>query len=187
MTTLRGLSRLIGASVGLAVLAIAGAAQASLIGQTITCSDTRFICSPSSAAVIEPGSEFTMAAGGANFTIDVGDMSVLISFASPIPASFPANSILTLGDLIWSNDPTATLTGITNFAALNINGLGSGDITAAGNTVMIDYSATSWGPPASVSFDLLTTPHGSRIPVPPTLALFLVALGGLGAARRRAG
>ena len=187
MKALRGLSKLIGASVGLAVLAMAGSAQASLIGQTITCSDTRFVCSPGSATVIEPGSEFTMAAGGANFTIDVGDMSVLISFASPIPAGFPANSILTLGDLIWSNDPTATLTGITNFSSSNITGIGAGNVTAAGNTVMIDYSATSWGPPASVSFDLLTTPHGSRIPVPPTLALFLVALGGIGLMRRRAG
>ena len=164
---------------------MAGSAQASLIGQTITCMDANFICSPGSATVIDPGSEFTMSAGEANFTIDVGDMSVLMSLASPLPTQFSVDFILELSDLIWSNDPTAQITGITNFAVLNIDGLDPADITAAGNTVVIEYGVTTWGTTSSVSFDLLTTPHGSRIPVPSTLALFLMALGGLGLTQRR--
>ena len=187
MTALRGLSKLIGASVGLAVLAMAAPAQASLLGQTITCVDTFFTCTPASATVIEPGLEFHLAtpAGFNIIEVDIGDMSVRMTLPAAVGGGgFTTPSQLTLGDLIWSNDLSATITGIANLTISNIAGLDAGDITTFANSVVIDYQDTEWQPDAFVSFDLVTT---HDVPAPPALAVFLIALVGLGVARRRAG
>ena len=183
--SLRKLSRLIGASVGLAVLAMAAPAQASLLGQTITCADTFFTCSPASATVIEPGPEFHLTDTGFNIIeIDVGDMSVRMTVPAAVGGGgFGLPFQLTLGDLIWSNDPSATITGIANLTISNIAGLDAGDITTFANAVVIDYNDTEWQPDAFVSFDLVTT---HDVPAPATLGLFLTALAGLGLMRRRA-
>ena len=101
---------------------------------------------------------------------------------------------VTLGDLFWSNDPSATITGIANFLVSGVgpdprggiiflDGLSQSDITTAANAVTIDYAFTRWDQGGFVSFDLVTT-H-SALPVPATLALFGLGLAGLGFATRR--
>ena len=52
--------KLIGASVGLAIMGVAGTANASLIGQTITCSGIGIWECGSSTAVVGGGSEFLL-------------------------------------------------------------------------------------------------------------------------------
>ena len=185
MSSLRRVSRLIGAAAVLAVLAMTAPAQASLIGQTITCADSFFICVPASATVIEPGVEFivekelTSAPNAPVFEIDVGDKSIRME---AVGGDEFGDIFLTLGDLIWSNDPSAEIAGITNFMSDSIDFLEESAITAIGNTVIIDYRDTEWlEPGAFLSFDLVTT----HVPAPATLGLFLMALGGLGVATRR--
>ena len=85
---------------------IAGAAQASLIGQTVTCSDNgafaNATCQPGSASV-GPGPEFeifTAIASAPLWSIDVGADSITMTFLGlSVGASDPAR--VTLGDLFW--------------------------------------------------------------------------------------
>ena len=188
----------LGLSVALFTTLFAGGAMASLLGQTVTCSTagaTGNICSSPTATVVDGATlEFAIQSsdGSANFLdIDISGDSVMIS--APAAFTTAAVSTVTLGDLFWSNDPSATITGIANFLVSNVgatrgggifaNGLVESDVTIAANSVTIDYSFTDWGPGGFVSFDLVTT-H-SVLPEPATLALFGLGLMGLGLAARR--
>ncbi|MEM7224828.1 MAG: PEP-CTERM sorting domain-containing protein [Pseudomonadota bacterium] len=123
--------------------------------------------------------------GDALFAIDLDDRSITMSNISGFNvANGDLALTVTLGNLVWSNDPAATITGIENFVATGITGGEPGDVTTQTNGVVIDYRVTVWSVGASLSFDL-TTSHGGAIPEPGSLALFLVALGGLGFMMRR--
>ena len=188
----------LGFAAGLLALCFAGAAQASLLGQTVTCSSESLFnlsCSSPTATVTDGGTpefELQSSSGSALFGIDVSGDSVLMTGLTSLAIGGP--NLLTLGDLIWVNDPGATITGITNFLVSGVTeqfvGIGDGlvesDVSFAANSVTIDYTSTDWSDGAFVSFDLVTT-H-SALPEPATLALFGLGLAGLGfvARRRRA-
>ena len=192
----------LGLSVALFTTPFAGGAMASLLGQTVTCSTASPVngntCSSPTAMVVEGGTpEFVIQGFGGSadlLEIDISGDSVLIR--APLAFRTAGVNTVTLGDLFWSNDPSATITGIANFLVSGVgpdprggivflDGLSQSDITTAANAVTIDYAFTNWDQGGFVSFDLVTT-H-TALPEPGTLALFGLGLTGLGLAARRRG
>ena len=196
-----------GFAAGLLALGFAGGAQASLLGQAVTCQVTAGIsvddfCSPSTATVTDGGTpEFKIrevtrinpvtVIVNDFFTIDISGESVAITNVfGRLEFTSLEGYLVTLGDLFWSNDPTATITGIANVLVSGVvpnfgDGLVESDIAIAANAVTLDFRGTVWSQGDFVSFDLVTS-H-SALPEPGTLALFGLGLAGLGFAawRRR--
>lgn len=179
------------ATAALLSFGMAGAAQASLIGQTVTCSDNgafaNATCQPASA-IVGAGPEFeifTAVVDGPLWSIDLGADSITMTFVGlAVGASDPAR--VTLGDLFWSNDPTAKIVGIANFNAVGVTGISESAIAVSDNSVAIAYLPspfTIWNQGNFISFDLVTS-H-DELPEPATLALFGFGLLGLGFAARR--
>lgn len=143
--------------------------NASLINQTITCenstpsSDPTMVCG-SPSAVVGAGVEFTLTNSfSQSLTVDVDESSVRIAAT----ASAQAIKTLTLGDLIWSNDPSAIITGIDNLVLSGISG-DTPIVTTLANSVSIDFgnSSTIFAAGSFMSFDLVTTHTSVPAPVP---------------------
>lgn len=178
-----------GFAAGLLALGFAGGAQASLLGQTVTCErgpSSFGICTSPTATVMDGGvPEFTLRNifGDITYSIDLLDDRIVMTALRFVSTSW--SQLVTLGDLISANDPNATITGITNFLVSGVEprpGVGDGlvesDVSFTANSVTIDYSLAAWTPGDFVSFDLVTTQ--SVLPEPASLALF-----GLGLAARQ--
>ena len=173
----------------LLALSFSGAAQASLLGQTVTCTGGSLACKPLAGGVVGAGTEFELVDTifGQEFGvwgIDLGENSIsMLNIAGPGSyGDFPGFTF-TLGDLFWSNDPTATITGIANFTSDGTTGMDADDVSVAANALTIDYGGSIWQTGSFISFDLVTS-H-SALPEPATLALFGLGLLGLGVALRR--
>ena len=164
-----------------AMFGFAKSADASLMGQTITSSAGGSLVCDVPSNTVTAGVEFAVSPGGRFVDVDVGDQSVLVSNLGPIRGFGNFSFTISLGDLFWSNDPLASIIGITNFSS-SVSGLIETDITTGPNSLTIDINNTSWVRFASVSFDLVTT---HSVPEPTTLALFATSLAGLGFMMRR--
>lgn len=141
---------------------------------------------PRTPSTVGAGIEFSVDGDrGTIWAVDISDSSIQLTSgvtADPPPNPPGSTGLLTLGDLFWSNDPTATIIGITNFQSNNVT-VTENDITALANAVQIAYT----GPLIAdgfFSFDLLTT-HGAAVPEPGMLSILGFGLAAVGLARRR--
>ena len=93
-------------------LLLTSTANASLIGDTVSCSYA-FItraCSDTMAEVIDPGIEFQL---GTQLSVDVGESSILISEIAGTFGLPGADEILTIGDMQWTDSPAGFISGVT--------------------------------------------------------------------------
>ena len=178
----RSLSKLVGGFIGLAFLGMAGSANASLIGDTVSCSVTgggSFDCTPSSA-VVGAGTEFGV--GNSSFPnaigVDLGAASVDLLF------NFTGNlnrTIINLTDLDWVG-AKGFLTGATLDSTSRIIGLSQSDLTTGPDSLIIDLRGTRFLRNATASISLQTV---HAVAEPATLGIFGASLLGLGLMVRR--
>ena len=178
------------ATAALLSFGMAGTVQASLIGQTVTCSDSGTVLDTrcdAPTAIVGAGAEFEIFSellGSSIWSIDLGAESITMAYAGSGSTTSGLNAQVTLGDLFWSDDPGATIVGIANFMAVGVLGVTESDITVNDNSIVIAYLPRQWATGNFISFDLVTAP-GLQLPEPATLALFGFGLMGLGFAVRR--
>ena len=88
---------------------LVGRGEATLIGDTVNCSENLNVteCSPASATV-GSGPEFALAFGFDRFTIDVQDSAIVLDVVMAWSGS--PTGRFTISDLDWVNDPEGEIT-----------------------------------------------------------------------------
>ena len=159
-------------------------ANATLIGDTVTCDvepASLYTCS-SPTAVVGAGVEFVvdLVAAPPTFDIDIGASSIsMTNTGGGLGAG--AGELLTIGSLNWLGLASSSIIGVANFMTAGTAGMEIGDISFAGDTIMIDFdSGASWATDSYISFDLIFA-----VPEPAILSLMAIGLLGLGLVRRR--
>ena len=166
---------------------MAAPAQASLIGDTISCeiTPTPFWVCDNPTAVVGAGAEFELdipqSPTDFGFLVDVGAESVRLSSNEDNIFGLGANEFLTLSDLDWVG-MIGEIVGIENFSFGGVTGMDSSDISFSEHSVMIDLHDTEWSPDSFIYFDLQTR---HRVPEPGVLGLIGLGLAGFMIARRR--
>ena len=184
--------RRLGVLVGAAVIALgtAGAAQASLIGQTVNASfDTIFggvSITPGSATVSATGPEFLLGVGtGRGIVIDVQDSFIEFQYNDVRNAAFGIDRLsVTLTGLTWAQYPDGIIgVDVTEFDDPNSrNGFGVSTASFTASSLTLNLNG-HWDAQDRVRIDLITGPV--QLPEPASVALFGVGLLGLGVAVRR--
>ena len=189
MKTIRGLSKPFGAVVGLVLLAIAGNAKATLIGDEVT-----FAYLPRSAegtTGIVGVDTFTAGAPfDSIFTADIGASSIRLGIElAPTGASVgfldASFQVLFFASLDFLGDPPATFVDAA-LVDTNVANLTQDDLTFGDVLFEIFIGDTEWRNNSFVEIDLIS--EGTVVvdlPAPMSLALFAIGLGGLGAMMRR--
>ena len=169
---------------GLAALAFFGfasPAQASLIGDTVTCAQTGtgiFSCNQPSAVVVDPGIEFIVTVIG----VDIGANT--ITYTNNLGSEFFTGSTeVLLGSLEWFPALVGEIIGFELTTAVGVTNVDVSDFDVLAHSVNARFDdGNTWSPDAQI---VLTLQTSHDVPEPGSLALLGVGLAGLVLARRR--
>lgn len=166
------------AAAALVALPMSTPAQAaSLIGNTVTCTQTNnlssFSCSAASATV-GTGQEFGVGAGQSSFALDFDATSLTISNVS--------GGIITLGQTIIALNNISSAFTSTSFLNSTISGFDASDVTLSNGLLTLDFRGTSWQASSTASIALATA---AAVPEPATWATMLLGFGLIGGIMRR--
>ena len=175
-------------SVSLAFVILLGAvplaAEASLVGDSVTCTAGNLTCSPTTAIVGGGGgTEFILSQIGGLFSVDVAASSITLGNIAEVGLQvdngvgfFPSFGDLdsSLGDLV----------GVSVTTSAGVIGIDASDLSFTADSVTIALDGSRWpdGSTATISL-IFGTP--TAVAAPATLLLVGVALVGVGAWRRR--
>jgi hypothetical protein len=154
-------------------------AQASLLGDTATCSVQATACSPASAVITEPGSEFTIANAGITLLdIDIAASRFTLTVANEV-GGFGSSFQVALQSL---DDSAGPITGIANVTSSNLFAE-TAQFNFQPTAVFVNLGGVALAGPGDgvISFDIVTTP----IPEPSSMALLAAGLGLVGVTLRR--
>ena len=178
------------AAAALLIFGAAGAAQASLIGQTVTASfdgSPAWSLNRTSATVSAIPREFIFTlAPGRQIIVDVQDSAIDLQYNNISSVFFfIGNLSITIGGLTWAPDPDVILgVNVTDFADPNsLGGFGSNTASFTDSSVTLNLGGV-WDGRDRLRIDLITGPS-QQLPEPASLALFGLGLLGLGVAIRR--
>nr|WP_194954705.1 PEPxxWA-CTERM sorting domain-containing protein [Sphingopyxis solisilvae] len=166
------------AAAALVALPMSTPAQAaSLIGDTVTCTQTNslstFSCSAPSATV-GAGQEFGVGAGQSAFSLDFDATSLTISNVS--------GGIITLGQTIIALNNISNAFTSTSFLNSTISGFDASDVSLSNGLLTLDFRGTSWQASSTASIALATA---AAVPEPATWATMLLGFGLIGGIMRR--
>ncbi|PWS36369.1 hypothetical protein DFH01_14455 [Falsiroseomonas bella] len=167
------------------------AEAASLVGTSVTATDTFWTVGPAATAVVGNGIEFTLSLFGVDgFTVDVTADAIVMTgiYSLADPHNLTSPFLLTVGDLNFG--PGLVITGV-NFSTsqtigglLGSDGLVASDVSFTTDSVSLNYNFVSWPRGASVTLTFDLGP-AATVPEPASLMLLGFGLAGLAATRRR--
>lgn len=174
-------NRVAGVIAGGFLLCAATAANASLIGDTITVTNESPLGTIlNSQFVVVTEANEAVSLGGAAFA-DINAASIEIIWTRGVATrNGPFNGYV-FSDLDWLPD-AGSIVGVS--LVTNIDGITMQDVTFTADSVAIDTEGTARTNTSFLNV-FLETSHSSQIPEPGTLAMFGLGLAGLGLARRR--
>ena len=166
------------------------AAEASLIGDSVTCATTtapQFNCAPATATV-GSGAEFTLSVPFQDFfSVDVAASSITDAFAIPPDSTLTLENfgLLTFGSL---DSSLGDVVGVSLTTTGLITGIDASDLSFTAHSVTLDLNGNNFwanppdSPVASAVISLLFA-DAAAVPGPATLLLLASAITGLGAVR----
>jgi hypothetical protein len=172
------LSRLI---TGVVMLSLASLnSQASLIGDDVGCAITPtppWVCSPSTATVVDPGVEFQLAIlnGDAYFDVDLSDSLIRLTQIGPFNLTAGPDDTLFLTSLDWIDNP-GRIVDFELTTTAGVSNVDASDVSFTDDSVTFFMGAASFDRDSLVDIRLIT----EQVPIPGTLALIGLGLVGMG-------
>jgi len=154
-------------------------AEASLVGDSVTCAGTFLACS-SGTATVAPGPEFLLdVSGSVLFSADLEASSITLTALLPVNllAFFASNA--TFGDL---DSSAGDIVGVSVTTAGGVTGIVASDVTFTADSVFIDTRDSQW-PVAGMAIISLTFDNVAVVPAPATLFLLGSVVASLGTVR----
>jgi hypothetical protein len=168
------------------VLAFSSTAQATLIGDTVTCSISTFVLDCSTpTAVVAPAPEFILSvAARPQFLVDIGASSIAVTLFSGGFSLSQSGAVLQLGSL---DDSAGDIVGIANFITTGTTGIDASDVAFTAHTATLNLDESAWtnGNEAVARFDLIVRSAAAAVDEPGSVATIGIALAALGLSRRR--